>query len=99
MGEKISEVTKSTGRAIEAKGQELSPKLVLEALDKMDIEFDERHRPKNLILVVHPSQIQKFIKNSAIWEKDPDYVKARNELMAKKLAEWRARENSRKLVD
>ena len=96
---KISEVTESTGRAIDAKGQGLSPTLILQALEKIDVEFDDNGNPKNLALVVHPNQIQKLTENAAKWAKDPEQVKAYNLLMAKKREEWRARENSRKLVD
>jgi hypothetical protein len=95
---KIQQVTGSTGKVVDAKG-ELSPQVILEALEKIDMEFDDTGKPKHLAIVLYPNQIQKFLKSAALWAKDPEYLKAYNELMRKKREEWRAREDSRKLVD
>lgn len=96
---KIHQVTESTGSVIDAKGQGLSWSFILEAMEKIDLEFGPSGKPKNLVLVLHPNQIQKFLKNAAVWAKDGAYLKAYNQLMAKKREEWRVREDSRKLVD
>jgi hypothetical protein len=99
MIEKMKEVTKETGNAIDAKGQPLSPSLVLNALEKMEMEFDENGKPKNLVLVMHPDQIRGFLQKAAEWDKDPEYQKMFKDLMERKRAEWRDRESSRELVD
>jgi len=96
---KMQEVTKATGNAIDARAQPLSPSLILNALEKMEIEFDENGKIKSLALVMHPDQIQEFRKKAVEWEKDPEYQKKFKDLMEKKKAEWHDRESSRKLVD
>jgi len=95
----IEKTTEATGNVTDAKGQPISPRLILEALTKMDIEFDDKGKIKNLVVVVPPEIAQVIQKNAADWEKDPEYAKAFGELMAKKRKEWRDREDSRKLVD
>ena len=92
-------MTKASGNAVDAKGQPLSPSLLFKALEKMEINFDENGRPTNLVLVLHPAQVADFKKKAAEWDKDPEYQKTFKDLMEKKRAEWRDRENSRKLVD
>jgi hypothetical protein len=99
MIQKMQEVTKATGNVVHAKGQPMSPSLVLNALEKMEIEFDESGKIKNVVLVMGPDQIRSFLQKAAEWDKDPEYQKMFKNLMEKKKAEWRDRESSRKLVD
>jgi hypothetical protein len=96
---KVEEATEAMGNVVDAKGQGLSPPLILNVLEKMDIDFDDKGKPKNLVLVIHPTLAEGLSKKAAEWEKNPEYAKAFAELMDKKRKEWRDRENSRKLVD
>ena len=95
----MKKTTEATGNVTDAKGQPFSPRLILDALEKMDIEFDDKGKFKNLVLVVSPALAEVISKNAADWEKDPEYAKAFSELMDKKRKEWRDRESSRTLVD
>jgi len=95
----MGEAARATGNVTSAKGRPFSPRLILDALEKMDIEFDEKGKPKNLVVVVSPDIGEVISKNAAYWEKDPQYAKAFSDLMEKKRKEWRDREDSRKLVD
>lgn len=91
----MEEATKKTGNILETKSQPLSPDLVLEALKKLPIDFDEAGNPIYPTLVVSPDQFEK-IQN---WQIDPEFRKKQKELIEQKRKEWIDRENRRQLVD
>jgi hypothetical protein len=95
----MDRTARTTGNVTSAKGQPFSPRIILDALEKMEIEFDDKGKSKGLVLVVSPAIGEVISKNIADWEKNPEYAKAFDELMEKKRKEWRDREDSRKLVD
>jgi len=95
----MGKAARATGNVTSAKGQPFSPHLILDALEKIEIEFDDKGKSKDLVLVVSPALAEVISKNTADWDKDSEYAKAFGELMEKKRKEWRDREDSRKLVD
>lgn len=96
---KMDEVTQRTGNVVNAKARPLSPQLILEALEKIAIDFDEHGNPIFPSLVVSPQQYEKIKEEIPKWESDPDLRKKHTELMEKKRKEWLDRESNRKLVD
>lgn len=96
---KIGEVTERTGQIVNAKSKPLSPQLILEALEKVAIDFDEYGNPIFPTLVLHPNQYEKIKDEIPKWESDPELRRKHKELIEKKRKEWIDRENRRKLVD
>jgi len=97
--EKMEEVTSRTGNIVDAKFQPLSPKIVLDALEKVEIDFDEYGNPLFPILVLSKDQYEKIKNEITKWEPDPELLRKHRELIETKRLEWIDRENSRKLVD
>jgi len=98
MFEKIAESTDRIGNKVDARSDAKAAWLEMEA--KAFTDFDpETLEPKNQVLVIQPSQRELWRQRSAEWEKDPAFVQARERVRKQKLEEWRARENSRRLVD
>jgi len=96
---KMDEVTQRTGNVVNAKARPLSPQLILEALEKIAIDFDELGNPIFPSLVVSPQQYEKIKKDFPKWESDLDFRKKQAELIEKKRKEWLDRESNRKLAD
>ena len=97
--ERMNEVTQKTGNTVDAKGQPLSHDLLLQTLEKMEIDFDGEGQPLMPTLVVSPTQYEEFKKKIVEWEKDPKCQDNFNKLMESKRKAWNDRESNRKLVD
>lgn len=97
--ERVSQAAENVGNVVSAK--ELGAKeAFLEMQRRMHMDFDpESLEPKDLMLVLHPDQIESFKKQAAEWEQDPDFQAELKRIREAKIEEWRARENRRKLVD
>jgi len=96
---KVEKVTERTGHIVDAKSKPLSPQLILEALEKIAIDFDEYGNPIFPYLVLSSDQYEKIKDEIPKWETDLEFRKKHKELIEKKRREWIDRENSRKLVD
>lgn len=96
---KLNEITSKTGNTVDAQNSSFTKEKVLEALDKIEMEFDSEGKPANLTIVMHPDLWNKIKDQVPSWEQDSDFVKKRNEIYEKKRREWLDRENNRKLVD
>lgn len=94
----IGKATEAVGNVVDAKKRALSPELILEALEKMQLDFDEQGQLKNLKLVLSPEAYEGARAALMQLEHDPAYRKAHSELLQKKWMEWRDREAARKLV-
>lgn len=99
MFEKVSKAVEEVGNVVSA--SELGTKeAFLEMQRKLEVDFDpETLEPKNLVIVLHPSQVQSFKAQAEEWEKDPAFVAEMDRIREQQIEAWRARENSRKLVD
>jgi hypothetical protein len=97
--ERLSEASASVGNTVSA--QELGLKQAfLEMERKLQIDFDpDTLEPKGLVIMTHPDQGAKIRAQAAGWEADPEFIAERNAIRLKKIEEWRARENRRRLVD
>ncbi len=101
--QKMDEVTKKTGNIVDAKSKPLSPELILAALDKIAISFDEFGNANLPAIVVHPDKLEKMKKEFQKYESDPlfmtKYKLMYKLIIDKKRQEWLDRESDRKLVD
>ena len=90
--EVIGKAAKKVGNVTTSSRGTLSIDSLLEALEKIHIDFDEKGQPSGLMLVSNPeTPIDKAVFQAA---DDPRY----QALMERKREEWRVRENNRKLV-
>ena len=96
---KMDEVTERTGNIVNAKGKGISPEIILDALEKVTIDFDEFGNPLFPALILNPKDWEKIKDKIPKWEEDPNLRKKHLELVEKKRREWRDRESRRKLVD
>lgn len=92
--EQIDKAAEDAGNVVSADGQPPSIDLLLEFLEKMEIDFDEAGNSIRSVLVVHPKLYPSIVKVMSQVEIDPRY----QALMERKKEEWRVRENNRKLV-
>jgi hypothetical protein len=101
--QKMEEVTAATGNIVDAKSKPISPELILAALDKIAINFDEFGNPIVPSIVLHPSKLEAMKKEFGRFQSDPillvKYKFAYKLIMDKKRQEWYDRESNRKLVD
>ena len=96
---KMKEITEKTGNVADGKGKLFSFELFLEALEKVQIDFNEDGTPSPMTLVVSPKLMVKIKEKIPEWEQNLEYRKRHDELMARKRKEWDDRESNRKLVD
>ncbi len=96
---KMDEVTERTGNIVNAKGRSISPEVILEALEKVQFDFDEFGNPLFPSLVLHPNDMEKIKDEIPKWDIDPIWKKCLKLLVEKKRREYYDRESRRKLVD
>ena len=90
----MNKTAEETGNVASSDGKPFSIDLLLDALEKMHIEFDAEGQPSGLTFVANPkmsSSLEKILSQAA---DDPRY----QALMKRKKGEWRVRESNRKLV-
>lgn len=99
MFERLGEAIDEVGNAVSA--SEIGDKeAFLEMERRLQTDFDPKTlQPKNQIMVIHPSQLERWKQRIAEWEADPDFQEKHAKIREEKLEEWRARENRRKLAD
>jgi hypothetical protein len=95
----VSKATDKTGNIIDGKGKELSPEVLLDALEKIALPFNKDGSYEPMTIVLHPEAYEKLLAKMDEYDKDPAFKKRYDEIIQKKRAEWDARESNRKLVD
>jgi hypothetical protein len=96
--ETVSEAVEKTGNKIDARGERISSNLVLEALEKIEIDFRDDGTPMLPTLYIGPDLEEAMKKVSAEANESPAVKKRFDQIIARKKEAWRAREASRKLV-
>jgi hypothetical protein len=91
--EQLGRVCDAAGTAINAEGQPLSRALIMQTLEKMEIEFDNDGKA-NIGVFVGPDTYKQF---QNLPPPTPEEDQAMNELLERKRAEFYARQRSRKL--
>jgi hypothetical protein len=99
MFSRITKAVEEVGNAVSA--ADLGTKeAFLESQRRLQVEFDpDTLEPKNLVIVLHPDQVERFKAEAEEWEKDPDFRAEMARIRQQQIEDWRARENRRKLVD
>lgn len=92
--EQLGRVCDAAGTAINAEGQPLSRALIMQALEKMEIQFDKDGKATNIGVFVGPETYKQF---QNLPPPTPEEIQAMNELLERKKAEFYARKRSRKL--
>lgn len=95
----MSRVTKETGNEVDAAGQPFSQDFFLQALEMMDLDFDENGNWNPPTIVMHPDLWEAKKEEMKSWERDGEFLSRQKTILEKKKEEWRDRENHRKLVD
>ena len=95
----LKETTEKAGNVIDGKGKKINPDIILQCLEKIQIDFDENGNPYMPALFVDPKMADYIKGKIPEWEKDIEHKKKHEELMKKKKEEWHDRESNRKLVD
>lgn len=96
---KINEATERTGNVVDGRGRPFSPELLFEALEKMQIDFDDAGNPIMPTVALHPSMFEKVREKLPEWEANPEFTKRHEAIIEAKRREWLDRENRRKLAD
>ena len=97
--EHLNQITAKTGNVVDAGGQAINPDLILQMLEKMEMDFSEDGQPRLPTLVGSPEYYERLKEKMPEWEKDEHYNRKFNELIERKRQEWHDRESHRKLVD
>ena len=83
---------------VDAKGKKLDAELILKMLETIQLEFYPDGRPHALHVVGGLFTPERLKAVDEEFQSNPELQKRRDELMARKREEWRAREADRKLV-
>jgi hypothetical protein len=97
---RVSEAVEAAGNVIDNKGQPFTFETFIAALEKIHIDFDEETgMPIMPTLHVAPQLGERLRAVLPEWEKNEEYTKRYEDLIARKRQEWNDREADRKLVD
>lgn len=92
----INQATEESGNVVDGRGRPFSHELILEVLEKMQIDFDEDGNPEMPTMVVSPTlrpRVQQLIAE----QDDPKIAAQFDAIIARKREEFRAREADRRL--
>ena len=95
----VDQCCTEAGTSMDAGGKPFDPMMLLDGLEKIDIDFDRRGRPRLPTLVANPNQQPIIAKRMAEAQESPEFQHRWNEVMTRKWVEWRDREADRKLVE
>lgn len=95
----LNETLEKTGQTKDAKGRPFSKELLLEMLEMVELDFDERGEPILPALVMAPQLYEKIKSDVPTWDQDPVFNAAHEAIIERKRTNWRDRESHRKLVD
>jgi hypothetical protein len=94
----VGEASSKAGNDVDSGGQPFSSEKFLEAIEKVQMEFDKTGQP-SMIFVTHPDMTEQIQKEAERFENEPELKKRHEEILRKQHAAWTARENNRQLVD
>jgi Ser/Thr protein kinase RdoA (MazF antagonist) len=94
----MEEGIRAVGNEIEAGGRPISAELVLEALERVQMDFNQEGRPQWPTIMIHPSQEARLTAELARIDADPELRQRGEALLVRKREEWRDREASRILA-
>jgi hypothetical protein len=89
----VSEVTDATGNSISAAGQSLSHDLILDAIERVEIDFDDEGNPRMPSLMAHPQTLVPLARIQPTDEQERRY----EQIMTAKKAAHDAKKRHRRL--
>lgn len=95
---KMGETCRKAGTAIDVGGKPLSPEILLEMENTVQVEFGPDGKPTNTF-VFHPDMLPAVRKVAEQIENDPELKRRHAEILERQREAWAARESNRKLVD
>ena len=105
-GQQMTLLFSRVGQAVESVGNVVSAtelgnrEAFLEMQRRLEVDFDpDTLQPRNQMIVLHPDQMEGFLAQMREWEADPTFVAELERIRQAQLEAWRAREDSRRLVD
>lgn len=97
--ETIQQAVEAVGNSFDAKGQKLSPDMVLQMWERMQLSFDSNGEWQRPTIVVHPDLGERARAILRAIDEEPELRARRDKIVNRQRDEWRVREASRKLVD
>jgi hypothetical protein len=94
----ISEATEKAGNVVDAGGQRLTAQSILDALSKIQIDFNRDGTPSMPEIHIHPRLSEAVLRAGEELEKNSDLKRQLKQILAEKREEWRAREATRRLA-
>jgi hypothetical protein len=94
----VEAASRAAGTASDAKGRPITAELILEAWEKLDIEFMPNGMPRWPQMVFHPSQQDRVDAELTRLQTVPELRERMQALLARKREDWRAREADRTLA-
>lgn len=85
-------------QSVDAKGKKLDAEIILQMLEKIELEFYPDGRPEELHVVGDRFSPERLKAVEEEFQNNPELQKRHNELIARKREEWCVREANRKLV-
>lgn len=95
---KIDQAVEEVGNVVSGQGEPLNPEVLLEMYEKIQLDFDEEGKHKELTVVIPPGMEQQARETIEMLHQYPEYRKRYKEIIDRKRVEWRDRETSRRLV-
>jgi hypothetical protein len=92
--QKFTEVTREVGNALDAQGAPLTPEMIFEMLERVDMEFGPDNQP-----TFRFNTTPELAKVFEGFQDDAAFRAKYEELLNRKRDAWRNRESNRKLVD
>lgn len=97
--EVMKSATDEAGTAVHADGRPFSAELFIEAIDKMELSFDDDGNWEMPTLVGHPMHAARIKSELARLDSTPELHAKATAIVNRKREQWRAREAGRALVD
>jgi len=98
MYNEIKKTVEKVGNVTDLRGKPFTIDSLIKAYEKVWIDFDKNEKPIFPVLSVGPELYESVVKVFEKLETDPEAKNKFEQLIEKKKAEWRDRENNRKLV-
>lgn len=95
----MTEATAEAGTVTDAGGRPFSAELYIESVEKMEFSFDDDGTWKMPTMVMHPSRVEAFRRETRRLDTDPVLHARLTKIVDEKREAWRAREARRTLVD
>lgn len=94
----LDETLEAAGQVFNAKGETMTPTVLLKVMEGIEMTFDADGNHRNLTLVIHPEKTAATMAVLKALEEDPNVREQYKAVIERKREQWRAREASRRLV-